>query len=85
MLQVGEDAGNKRLQDFLLTDAAQEAQSDATNVLIGVLQIIAQILADQYLCGHTIRFIPKIVVGCENSRQISILAFNISTFGRRNN
>ena len=38
--------GHQRLQQLLLVDAAQEAQRDAADVLVGVLQVVAQVLAD---------------------------------------
>lgn len=53
VLQVGEDAGNERLQDLFLADAAQEAKRHAADVLVGVLQVVTQVLADQDLQGHT--------------------------------
>ena len=49
MLQAGQDGGYQRLQNLLLPDSAQEAQRDAPDVLVGVLQVVAQILADQDL------------------------------------
>ena len=49
VLQAGQDGGYQRLQDLLLPDSAQEAQGDAPDVLVGVLQVVAQILADQDL------------------------------------
>jgi hypothetical protein len=49
VLQAGQDGGNERLQDLLLADAAQEAQRDAADVLVGVLQVVAQVLADEDL------------------------------------
>ncbi len=51
VLQVGQDGGHQRLQDLLLADAAQEAQRDAADVLVGVLQVVAQVLADEDLQG----------------------------------
>jgi len=51
VLQIGEDGGHEGLQDLLLLDAAQEAQRDAADVLIGVLQVVAQILTNQDLVG----------------------------------
>ena len=49
MLQAGQDGGDEGLQDLLLPDAAQEAQRDAPDVLVGVLQVVAQVLADEDL------------------------------------
>lgn len=49
VFQVGKNAGNERLKNFLLANAAQEAQGHATDVLVGVLQVVAQVLADQDL------------------------------------
>ena len=53
VLQVLEDAGRERLQDLLLLDPAQEAQRDAPDVLVGVHQVVAQVLADQDLRAFT--------------------------------
>jgi hypothetical protein len=50
VVQVGQDGGHERLQDLLLPDAREEAQRDAADVLVGVLQVVAQVLADQDLC-----------------------------------
>ena len=41
--------GHQRLQQLLLMDAAEEAQRDTPDVLVGVLQVVAQVLADQDL------------------------------------
>jgi hypothetical protein len=49
VVQVGQDAGHQGLEDFLLPDTAQETQRDAPDVLIGVLQVVPQVLADQNL------------------------------------
>ena len=49
VLQAGQDGGNERLQDLLLPDAAQEPQRGAPDVLVGVLQVVPQVLADQNL------------------------------------
>ena len=49
MFQAGQDGGDQRLQDLLLPDAAQKAQCDAPDVLVGVLQVVAQVLADEDL------------------------------------
>jgi hypothetical protein len=49
MLQVGQDAGHQRLQDLLLADAGEEAQGDPPDVLIGVLQVVPEVLANQDL------------------------------------
>ena len=49
MLQAGQDGGYQRLQNLLLPDSAQEAQGDAPDVLVGMLQVVTQILADQDL------------------------------------
>ena len=49
VLQAGQHAGNEGLQDVLLMDAAQEAEGHPPDVLVGVLQIVAQVLADQDL------------------------------------
>ena len=59
MLQAGQDGGNQRLQNLLLAYPAQEAQRDTPNVLIGVLQIVAQILADQDLRSTSVTMSVK--------------------------
>ena len=62
MLQAGQDGGYQRLQDLLLPDSAQEAQGDAPNVLVGMLQVVAQILADQNLRATSVTTSVKDVV-----------------------
>ena len=49
MVQAGQHAGNEGLQNVLLMDAAQEAEGHPPDVLVGVLQVVAQVLADQNL------------------------------------
>ena len=49
MVQTVQDGGYEGLQDFLLPDAAQEPERDSPQVLVGVLQVVAQVLADQDL------------------------------------
>ena len=46
---IHQDGGSQRLQDLLLLDAAQKAQRGASQELIGVLQVVAQVLADEDL------------------------------------
>ena len=53
VLQASQDGGNERLQDLLFPDAAQEAQRDAPDVLVGMLQVVAQVLADEDLQAGT--------------------------------
>ena len=53
--QTHQDGGSQRLQDFLLLDAAQEPQRRAPQELVGVLQVVAQVLADEDLrCSNMI-------------------------------
>ena len=47
VLEVGEDGRDERLNDLGLVEAAEEAERDAADVLIGVLEIVAEILADE--------------------------------------
>ena len=47
--QTHQDGGSQRLQNLLLLDAAQEAQRGAPQELVGVLQVVAQVLADEDL------------------------------------
>ena len=49
MVQAGQDGGDEGFEDLLLPDAAQEAQGDPPQELVGVLQVVAQVLADQDL------------------------------------
>jgi len=49
VLQAGQNGRYQGLQDFLFPDSAQEAQRDTPDVLVGMLQVVAQILADQDL------------------------------------
>jgi hypothetical protein len=46
VLKVAEDGRNQGLQDLLLTDATQEAQSHTTDELVGMLQVVPEVLAD---------------------------------------
>lgn len=46
MLEIGQDGGNQRLDDLGLVDTAKEAESDAADVLVRVLEIVAEVLAD---------------------------------------
>mmetsp|Transcript_9026 Transcript_9026/g.31070 ORF Transcript_9026/g.31070 Transcript_9026/m.31070 type:complete len:642 (+) Transcript_9026:3130-5055(+) len=48
VLEVAEDRRDQRLQDLELLDTAQEAQGDAPEVLVRVLQVVPKVLADQY-------------------------------------
>lgn len=47
VLQVGHDRRDERFDDLRLLDAAQEAQRDAADVFVRVLQVVAQVLADE--------------------------------------
>nr|GME10148.1 hypothetical protein DEO72_LG1g994 [Ipomoea batatas] len=47
VLQVAHDGRNQRFNDINLIQAAKEPQSNSTDVLIRMLQIIPQVLADQ--------------------------------------
>jgi hypothetical protein len=51
VLQVAQDGGHEGLQNFLLSDAAQETQCDTPDVLVGMLKIVPQVLANQNLEG----------------------------------
>lgn len=53
MLQAGQDGGDEGLQNLLFPDAAQEAQRHTPDVLIGMLQVVAQVLADEDLQGRS--------------------------------
>lgn len=46
VLEVGEDGWDERLDDLRLIEAAEEAESDTADVLIGVLKVVAEVLAD---------------------------------------
>lgn len=47
VLEVGENGRNERLDDLGLVEAAEEAESDAADVLVGVLEVVAEVLADE--------------------------------------
>ena len=49
MLQTGKNGGYERLQDFFLFDAAQKSQGGTSEVLIGMLEIVSEILTDEDL------------------------------------
>lgn len=46
MLEVREDGRDERLDDLRLIEAAEEAEGDAADVLVGVLEVVAEVLAD---------------------------------------
>jgi len=52
MLEVGEDGGDERLNDLRLIEAAEETEGDAADVLVGVLEVVAEILADEDHLGE---------------------------------
>lgn len=47
VLNVGKDGGNEGLNDLGLGKAAEEAEGDASDVLIRVLEVVPEILADK--------------------------------------
>lgn len=49
VLQIRKDGGHQGLQDLLLTNTAQKPQCDTTDVLVGMLEVVAQVLADEDL------------------------------------
>ena len=49
VLQAGQNGRDQGLQDFFFPNSAQEAQRHTPDVLVGMLQVVAQILADQDL------------------------------------
>lgn len=49
VIQTGQNRGQQRLQDLLLSDAAQEPQRHAPQILIGMLQVVSQLLAYENL------------------------------------
>ena len=49
VFQVGENGWHQRLKDVLLTNAAQEAERDAPQILIRMLKIVSEVLADEDL------------------------------------
>ena len=80
MLQAGEDGGNERLQDLLLSDSAQEPQRGAPDILVGVLQVVSQVLADQNLqagASENVADCPK-----EFERQVTAVNHTLTISGR---
>lgn len=47
MFEVGENGGNERLDDLGLVESAEESEGDAADVLVGMLEVVAEILADE--------------------------------------
>jgi len=47
VVEVGEDGGDERLEQLGLGEAAEEAQRDAADVLVGALEVVAEVLADE--------------------------------------
>lgn len=47
VLQIGEDGRDQGLDDLGLVEAAQEPERDAANVLVWVLEVVAEVLADE--------------------------------------
>jgi len=47
MLEVGEDGRDEKLDDLRLIEATEETEGDAANVLVGVLEVVAEVLAYQ--------------------------------------
>jgi len=46
MLEVGEDGRDERLDDLRLIEAAEETEGDTADVLVGVLEVVAEVLVD---------------------------------------
>ncbi|QCD77371.1 hypothetical protein DEO72_LG1g994 [Vigna unguiculata] len=46
MLEVREDGRDERLDDLRLIEAVEEAEGDAADVLVRVLEVVAEVLAD---------------------------------------
>lgn len=49
MLQASQYGGDKGLQDFLLLDPAEKSERCPTEVLIRMLEVVPQVLADKNL------------------------------------
>jgi hypothetical protein len=47
MLQIGENRWDQGLDDLGLVQSTKESQGDAANVLVGALEIVAEVLADE--------------------------------------
>ncbi|GMN48127.1 hypothetical protein TIFTF001_017308 [Ficus carica] len=47
VLEIGENGRDERLDDLGLVEAAEEAESDAADVLVGMLEVVAEVLADE--------------------------------------
>ena len=49
MLKASQNGWYQGLKDFLFPYSAEEPECDAPNVLVRVLQVVPEVLADQYL------------------------------------
>jgi len=47
MLEVGKHGRHERLEHLGLGEPAEEAQGDAADVLVGALEVVAKVLADE--------------------------------------
>lgn len=47
VVEVLEDGGHERLEHLGLGEAAEEAEGDAADVLVGVVEVVAEVLADE--------------------------------------
>ena len=44
MVEISDDRGNQRLHELRLGYTAEEAEADAADVLVGVLEVISEVL-----------------------------------------
>lgn len=47
VLEIRQDRGQKRLDDLGLVEAAEEPERDAAYELVGVLEVVAEVLANE--------------------------------------
>ena len=69
VLEVREDARDQRLQDLFLCDLAEEAQRLPPEELVGVLQVVAEVLADEDHLGQDLPVGGRLLDGLEVQEQ----------------
>uniref|UniRef100_A0A0E0KZW5 Uncharacterized protein n=1 Tax=Oryza punctata TaxID=4537 RepID=A0A0E0KZW5_ORYPU len=47
VVKVGDDGRDERLEQLGLVEVAKEAERDTVDVLVGMLQVVAEVLADE--------------------------------------
>jgi len=59
VVEALQDGRRQRLDDLLLAQAAEEAERAAADELVGVLEVVAQVLADEDLFFFFLRERPR--------------------------